>query len=70
MVALIRLAEGCRSVICAVFWLRELGITAEMVMLEGLFGVNGSEEDGDGENWRSSARTTKAGVPLVDAVFR
>jgi len=40
-------------------------------VLEGLFWFDGlSEEDGDGEDWRSSARTTKAGVPLVDAVFR
>ena len=42
-----------------------------MFVLEGLFKVNGSsEEDGDGEDWRSSARTTKAGVPLVDTALR
>ena len=46
--------------------MEESEIGPETNVLKGSFGVNGSSEvDGEGGDWRSSARTTKAGVPLV-----
>jgi len=60
----------CNS--CNICW--SWGVGAESNVLEGgrgVFGVDGSSVmNGDVEGWRSSARTTSAGVPLVAECYK